>query len=201
MTEHSPWGRPDGDDPAQPAGPPPPAPGWAAPTPPATPPQYGPAPQYGPPAYGSPAVPVRKKRVGLWVGLGIGVVVLLCCVAVPLGFGGLFLLGNEMDKQDSISTLEDYLDAVVDEDYDFAYGLLCEEYKVDVSREEFAAADPGIVSYTVGDAAEMEEDGVKIGWEAEVDLSYADGTESTELYLVFTDGFSFDYQVCPPPPE
>jgi hypothetical protein len=129
--------------------------------------------------------------------------VLVCCVGLPLGVFGVGYFSLEMDKRDSISALEDYLDAMRDENYDAAYDMLCDKSKTGVDRAKFVAdADsaPRLVSYTIGDATEyLDGDPDQVGYEVYVVTTFDDGNTDDGAYLVYTEGFDVDsYHVCPP---
>jgi hypothetical protein len=141
----------------------------------------------------------RKSRTGLWIGLGIGALVLVCCLGGVVGFGGLIWFGIESDKQASVAALEDHLDAIVDREYGRAYDVLCEssQREQDLAEFERQAEQPRLVRYRIGEVTEAE-DGEAIGHEIEVDLTFADGATRNELYFVYTEGWDvYEYTVCP----
>jgi hypothetical protein len=202
VTDPTPWSHPDGmPEPERPAPPPPPAygqPGYGAPPPPGygqPPPGYGAAPS---PGYG--AAPPRKSRTGLWIGLGIAAFVLVCCICAPAVGGGVIYLGYEADKQDTISAFEDYLSAVQAEDYDTAYGMLCDEDKQGLDADEYAAwatDGPRLVSYDIGDTSIWSGDGFESGYEIDVELTWDDGDVENAAYAVYTTDLDiYDYEVC-----
>ena len=152
------------------------------------------------PAVPPPPLP-RKSRAGLWIGLGVGALVLICCVGGVLGFGGLIWAGMEVDKQQSVAALEEHLDAVKSEEFDLVYDNLCAEAKDGLGRAEYAdkaGAAPQLLSYRIGDISRAD-DGDAIGYDIEVDLTFDDGVRRTDTYFVFTEGLDLDQlYVCPP---
>ncbi len=205
MTDPTPWSHPDGTlEPERPAPPPPPGygqPGYGAPPPP-PPPGYG-QPGYGQSGYGQPvygAPPPRKGRTGLWIGLGIAAFVLVCCICAPAVGGGMIYLGYQADKQDTISAFEDYLSAVQAEDYDTAYGMLCDKDKKGLDADEYAASatdGPRLVSYDIGDATMWDGEDLETGYEIDVELTWDDGDVENAAYAVYTTDLDiYDYEVC-----
>ena len=116
-----------------------------------------PAPPPGPgvnPPFAAP--PVDRSRRGLWIGLGIGgLVLVLCCVG---GVFGIVVLGASVTSDletKGRTVVADYLNALRDEDYSAAYDLRCAEQNNREPRSEFAARQrlaPHPVRYTVGRA-------------------------------------------------
>lgn len=88
-----------------------------------------PAPPPGPGVVTPFAAPPRDRDMrGLWIGLGIGGLVLaLCCIGGVLG-GGFLLSGLEgVARSQLASVVEDYLTAMRAQDYETARGQLCPE--------------------------------------------------------------------------
>jgi len=86
-----------------------------------------PAPPPGPGAVTPFAAPPRDRDLrGLWIGLGVGgLVLVLCCVGGVLG-GGFLLTGLEgVARSQLASAADDYLLAVRSTDYETARGHLC----------------------------------------------------------------------------
>lgn len=88
-----------------------------------------------------PAPPTDRSRKSLWIGLGIGSIVLvLCCVGGIVGLGALVISTTNEFKADATEVTTQYLDALVARDYDGAYALLCSAITQRQTRAEFAAA-------------------------------------------------------------
>lgn len=88
-----------------------------------------PAPPPGPGVVTPFAAPPRDRDLrGLWIGLGVGGLVLaLCCVGGALG-GGFLLAGLEgVARSQLASVVDDYLTALRAEDYATARAQLCPE--------------------------------------------------------------------------
>ncbi|MFF5231922.1 hypothetical protein [Dactylosporangium sp. NPDC000521] len=88
-----------------------------------------PAPPPGPGVVTPFAAPPRDRDLrGLWIGLGVGgLVLVLCCVGGVLG-GGLLLSGLEgVARSQLASVVDEYLGAVQATKYETARGHLCPE--------------------------------------------------------------------------
>jgi hypothetical protein len=88
-----------------------------------------PAPPPGPGVVTPFAAPPRDRDLrGLWIGLGVGgLVLVLCCVGGVLG-GGFLLTGLEgVARSQLASVVDEYLGAVRATDYEAARGHLCPE--------------------------------------------------------------------------
>lgn len=172
-------------------------PGYPAPTG-AYPVQYPGA--YGQPgAYPGPYGPPKKSRVGLWVGLGIGALVLLlclCCVG-SIGLPAYFGIQDLQDeRQESVAAVTEYLGHLRSENYDEAYDLLCEESRVGFGRRQFAdqAASEPLSSFDVGEAVESDDDW---GYDVDADLTFVAGDTRTDTFFVYSLDYE-DYRVCLP---
>lgn len=110
---------------------------------PAPPPGPGTAPPFVAP-------PTDKNKRGLWIGLGIGgLVLLLCCVGGIFGIGVLYVSGIEEVKRQATAAVTQYLDAVRDGNYAGARTLYCPSYANQVSTAKLAsqARSEGVTSY------------------------------------------------------
>ncbi|MFG2040888.1 hypothetical protein [Dactylosporangium sp. NPDC048998] len=103
------------------------------------PPQVGPHPEWnvpdevpppprGPGVLAPFAAPPRDRDLrGLWIGLGVGgVVLVLCCIAGIVGIGFLLPYADSLGKSQVASVVENYLTAVRDEDFAGARRQLCD---------------------------------------------------------------------------
>ena len=113
-----------------------------------------PAPPVGPGVAPPFAVPPRDRdSKRLWIGLGIGgLVLVLCCVGGIAGIGVLAAGGDSIAKSQASSVVRTFLEAISTEDYAEAYGQLCDEITEKVSQADFERAFSGdkLESYTVG---------------------------------------------------
>ncbi|MET7420550.1 hypothetical protein [Dactylosporangium sp. NPDC005555] len=93
------------------------------------PPAEVPAPPPGPGVVTPFASPPRDRDMrGLWIGLGVGgLVLVLCCVGGVLGGGFLFAGLEGVARSQMASVVNDYLTAVRATDYEAARGQLCPE--------------------------------------------------------------------------
>jgi hypothetical protein len=116
---------------------------------------YVPGPPPGPgvqPPFPAPPVEGRGRRVGLGLGIAAGVLVLIC------GGGGAALVGLGASMSGALGeraevAVRGYLDAIKAQQYDRAYGLLCERAQDEETAAEFrtrVAAMPPLKSYTLG---------------------------------------------------
>jgi hypothetical protein len=122
----------------------PPSPGAAVPPPP-------PGPGVQPP-FPAPPVEGKGKRIGWTLGIGAGVLLLICGGGVAAAFG-LVTSANSALQEQTHKVVSEYLDAMVAQRYDKAYSLLCREAKEDESPAEFRVRVSGmepITSYQLG---------------------------------------------------
>jgi hypothetical protein len=105
-----------------------------------------------------PAPPTDRNRRGLWIGLGVGALVLvLCCGGGLFGVGVVLVNGTDQVKRQAANTVDQYYGALVTRDYEQAYGLLCPAITQGMSAEEFVTRERRNlhpVQYSVG-AAEL----------------------------------------------
>jgi hypothetical protein len=97
-----------------------------------------PAPPAGPgasPPFAAP--PTDRNRRGLWIGLGIGgLVLLLCCVGGVFGIGVLYVGATDQAKRQATAVVQAHLDALIDGDFRTAHDQFCDELARDISRDE-----------------------------------------------------------------
>jgi hypothetical protein len=112
---------------------------------PAPPPGPGAAPPFAAP-------PTDRNKRGLWIGLGIGgLVLLLCCVGGAFGIGVLIVGGTEQVKREAEATVTAYLDAVRAEEWEVAHQQFCPPLAAQVSPSQVAARErrQPFTSYTL----------------------------------------------------
>ena len=114
-----------------------------------------PVPPQGPgvqPPFPAPPVEGKGKRLGWSLGIGAGVLVLVCGGGLAALIGlGTSLMGA-IDEQ-AHAAVDDYLTALRGERFDQAYGLLCEDARRDETASEFRArvqAEERITDWTLG---------------------------------------------------
>jgi hypothetical protein len=106
-----------------------------APDVPPPPPGPGAAPPFAAP-------PTDRNKRGLWIGLVVGgLLLVLCCVGGVVGIGVVIVGSTEQAKRDATATVERYLDAVLDQDWDLAHQELCAGYAARFSPSQLAAAE------------------------------------------------------------
>jgi hypothetical protein len=140
------------------------------------------------------APPADRNRRGLWIGLGVGALVLVLCCAGTLGGFGLLLVGTtkQVQKQ-ATQVVGDYLDALETGDYDTAYSLLCSDVRGQVTAGEFTrlqAARPGPTGYRLLPP----EIGNTIIVPA--DVRYADGTSARSRYELKQESGGQELRIC-----
>jgi hypothetical protein len=162
-------------------------------------PSPGPGPGLPPPPPGpgvAPpfnAPPTDRNRRGLWIGLGVGaLVVVLCCAGGIFGFVLLTVSGSRQMEHDAKLVVQDYLAALQDREYNSAYDLLCPALTRTMSAETFAERErqrPDITNYQIGDT--------QVGNTIVVpaDVSYATGANDSKRF-VLSQEFGEDLLIC-----
>jgi len=110
------------------------------------PPPPGPGVQ---PPFPAPPVEGKGKRIGWTLGIGAGVLLLICGGGVA-AVAGLITSGRSALQEQTHKVVAAYMDALVAQRYDRAYAMLCREAKQDESPAEYRVRVSGmepIVSY------------------------------------------------------
>jgi hypothetical protein len=135
-----------------------------------------------------------RSRRGLWIGLGIGgLVLMLCCVGGVVGV--VVIAANasaEMGNKGRVIVTR-YLDALRDEDYGTAYSLRCLNQNDRQTRNDFVSRQrlaPRPVRYTVGRA--------KVGSDVRVPaaVQYDRGLDVVLTFTLVADSGSTELKVC-----
>jgi hypothetical protein len=120
------------------------------------PPAVGvPPPPAGPgvaPPFAAP--PSDKNKRGLWIGLGVGgLVLVLCCIGSVVGIGVVIAGGVETTKRQATTLATEYLKRVQGEDYGAARALMCKPLQEKLSTTQLAARyrDRPFDSFRVGE--------------------------------------------------
>jgi hypothetical protein len=153
-----------------------------------------PAPPPGPGVTTPFAAPPRDRdNKGLFIGLGIGgLVIVLCCVGGILGFGLLSSGSDSLVRGQASAVVEAYLQDLVDENYPDAYGQLCSQVTEKITESDFSrrVRSPHLQSFQV--------EGATIG-QTEITVTVATTYEGQgaqrQLFPVVQDGTSL--KVCP----
>jgi hypothetical protein len=139
------------------------------------------------------APPTDRNRRGLWLGLGIGGLVLaLCCVGGIVGFVLLTVSASRQVEQQAVQVVGDYLGALQDRDYQAAYALLCPEVTNNLTEERFARqeeARPHITTYQVEKAE------VSNAIVVPARVGYETGASETRRYELSQD-FGQELRIC-----
>ena len=120
-----------------------------------------PAPPPGPgvaPPFAAP--PRDRDNKSLWIGLGVGgLLLVLCCVGGVFGIGVLASGGEDLLRSEATSVVSTYLDALRKENYPKAYDQLCSDVTSRLSLEGFESrvSDPPVVGYSI-DSVELDQE-------------------------------------------
>ncbi|WP_203900613.1 hypothetical protein [Virgisporangium aliadipatigenens] len=147
-------------------------PGVGVPPPPAGP---GVAPPFAAP-------PSDKNKRSLWIGLGVGgLVMVLCCIGSVVGIGVVYAGAMETTKRQAAALVTEYLKRVQGEDYGAARALFCKELQAEVSTSRLATRyrDRPFTSFRVGTASVAAEISVTA-------TLVTDGGDITEKYYFAT---------------
>lgn len=113
-----------------------------------------PAPPQGPGVAPPFAVPPRDRdSKRLWIGLGIGgLILVLCCAGGIAGIGVLAAGGDSIARSQATSVVRTFLEAVKQEKYSDAYAELCDQITERLTLDDFQRAYGAdkLDSYTVG---------------------------------------------------
>jgi hypothetical protein len=150
-----------------------------------------PAPPQGPgvfPPFPAPPTEGRGRRIGLGLGIGGGILLLVCGGGVAATIGLFSVMSSALNEQAHV-VVGDFFDAVKAKRYGEAYNSQCEDVKNQETQAEFTrritAIDP-IASYTVGD----------VDLTVPVQVTYTDGQTGTlEVYLEQSPDTG-EFQVC-----
>jgi len=153
-----------------------------------------PAPPQGPgvqPPFPAPPVEGRGKRIGLSIGVAIGVVVLVCGGGLA-ALIGLLASSQSSAQEHANAAVSGYLNALRDGKYDKAYDLLCDEARQNESQAEFrerVSGEPVVRTYTMGKFDVLT-------FSMPVDATYDNGsTAQLEAYLG-SDRTTGAFEVC-----
>jgi hypothetical protein len=162
----------------------------AGPQPPAVP-APPPGPGVFPPFVAPPTDGARQRR---WWSLGLaGGAALVLCLGGLVGLGGLVVLGNQAQVEQSQAAVTHFLDALRLGDFSSAYEMQCDSEKQRVSRTRFEVTyniRPRITSFQVGDPEISQELVVP------ANLVFETGGQQTVKYRVEADTSASNYKVC-----
>ena len=154
------------------------------------PPPPGPGVQ---PPFVAPPTDGTARRRWVAVGISIGLAILLCIGGAGI-LGGLVWLTVRVAQDESQASVRDYLTALRDQDYEKAYGLLCDPIQANTSPTQFARSQrdaPQITSFDVAKGSFQGEDLV-----VPTEIDFADGTASSVTFVMFQDRSSGAIEVC-----
>jgi len=141
------------------------------------------------------APPSDRNTKGLWIGLGVGALVLvLCCVG---GVAGLYFLGSTASRQldaQARTVAAKYLDAWRDGDYRAAYDQLCAKTKSQFTRGQYVErlqSGPELRSYRITGVASTATPVV-----VDVDGVFDNGGRAVTMDLNRVSSGSTDLAVC-----
>lgn len=85
------------------------------------------------------APPSDRNKRGMWIGLGVGaLVLLLCCVGGVVGVGVVVVSVTDQMKRQSTEVVTTYLESLLDRDFGTARRQLCEDLARDLTRERLS---------------------------------------------------------------
>jgi hypothetical protein len=145
------------------------------------------------PPFVAPPTDGARRRRGWSISLTISALVLLCLGGIGGGVG-VVVLANRAVHDEAVAAVDRYLSALRDQDYNKAYGLLCEPLQASITRERFAAiqqAQPRVTDFQVG---EPEVAGQDLTVPATVQFS--DGTQRSVRFAIFQDKNTGELQAC-----
>lgn len=103
------------------------------------------------------APPSERDRRRMWIGIGIGAVLLvLCCGGGIVGFGALVVARARALPAEAVTVVERYLKGLHDGDFEQAYDQLCGQLRDRETLDRFTARQrglPHVDSYTIGSAS------------------------------------------------
>jgi hypothetical protein len=179
------WSRPGGSAPA--SGPPGGSDGTDEPGVPVPPPGPGVTPPFTAP-------PADRNRRGLWIGLGVGALVLvLCCAGTLAGFGLLVVGTTRQVQQQATQVVGDYLDALQTGDYETAYAYLCSEAQGNVTAREFATLQEARPRPTAYRLLQPEIGNTII---VPADVRYDDGTSARSRFELEQESGGQELRIC-----
>lgn len=130
----------------------------------------------------------------MWLGLGIAALaVVLCCGGGVAALVGLVVSGTEAVNEQARTVVEDYFEALRDQEYDQAYQLLCANARHRESPAEFeerVSAGPDITGYRVGDVTLANEVTVP------VEVTYASGQHDSLEASLAQDTGTAEFRIC-----
>ncbi|MFY1637032.1 hypothetical protein ACN27F_27770 [Solwaraspora sp. WMMB335] len=130
----------------------------------------------------------------MWIGLGVATLALvLCCGGGTVALAGLIVTGSQAVNEQAQVAVDEYFQAVSEQDYARAYGLLCAEAQRRESAGDFAdrlEEEPEIDSYEVGQAS------VTSRVVVPVEVTYATGRRETLRVSLNQDTDTAELEVC-----
>jgi hypothetical protein len=103
------------------------------------------------------APPTERDRKRLWIGLGVGLALLVvCCGGGVFGFGALVYSQSRALPDEAVSVVNDYLHDLSEANYARAYALLCQAHQDNVGLSEYIEGkrvSPAVTTWEVGQPA------------------------------------------------
>jgi hypothetical protein len=155
-----------------------------------------PAPPQGPgvvPPFPAPPVEGRGVRIGWGLGIGAGILVLICGGGVAAVVGLVTVAGEALNEQAHV-VVGDYYSAVRDKRYAEAYDSQCQEVKDQESQAEFAdrfSASNAVTAYQIGDV-----DFTSVDLNVPVEVTYSGGTSAQVQVHLGQSRDTGEFQVC-----
>jgi hypothetical protein len=100
------------------------------------------------------APPTERDRKRLWIGLGVGLALLVvCCGGGVFGFGALVYTQSRAMPREAVSVVDGYLGALRRFDYNDAYALVCRTDQESESLQAFRvrqSQESPVTGYRIG---------------------------------------------------
>lgn len=144
------------------------------------------------------AAPIEGRNARRWWGVGAAAAVLAACCALG-GFvvGGLVLTMIPALNEQAQQAVGEYLDELIEQDWEQAYQLRCEQDRQEEDLSEFTdrvAQPPLLESYELGELDLLQTQGERLL--LPVTLRYADGSEEETTYPLVQNTRTGTLQVC-----
>jgi hypothetical protein len=143
------------------------------------------------PPFVAPPTEGTSRRRWIAAGISAGVVVLLCAAGVA-GVIGVGVLLYQVVRDQAEASVTQYLTALQEENFDEAYGLLCDGLQARISPQQFANDNrtPQVIDFEVGETLLQEEILVP------ATIEYSDGFTRSVRYVMFQDPQTGGVEVC-----
>jgi len=140
------------------------------------------------------APPSERDRKRLWIGLGLGAVLLvLCCGGGAFGIGALVVNRTNALRTEAVSVVGQYLSDLRAQNYPAAFGLLCTPLRDRLGQARFTSQQrqSRVTDFTIGTASIS---GTQVLVPATVQT--ADGRELRRVYALVEEEDPAGLRIC-----